>query len=75
MSATGSLRGVDSRWQRAPGIPNDWMILDDDRVILRLVANRGEGYGFVASGPGHHDDKAHASIGDAMDAAEATLPD
>ncbi len=64
---------MDSRWQRAPGTRNDWMILDDERAILRLVADRREGYGFIASGPGHHDDKSHASTEDAMAAAEATL--
>jgi len=48
------------------------MILDDG-VILRLVADRGEGYGFIASGPGHNDDKPHASKKDAMAAAEASM--
>lgn len=49
------------------------MILDDEGVILRLVADRGEDRGFIASGPRHHDDKPHASKEDAMAGAEATM--
>jgi hypothetical protein len=65
---------MDSRWQRAPGTLNDWMILDDEGVILRLAADRGEGRGFYVSGPGHPpDDTIYASKEDAMAAAEASM--
>jgi hypothetical protein len=65
---------MDSRWQPAPGTTNDSMILDDEGMILRLAADRGEGRGFYVSGPGHSpDDKIYASKEDAMTAAEETL--
>lgn len=64
---------MDSRWQPAPGTVNDLMILDDEGVILRLVADRGGGYGFIPSGPGHPNGKSYASQEDAIAAAEASM--
>jgi hypothetical protein len=60
-------------WQQVE--VGQWAILDEQGVILRLIVDRGVGYGgerFIASGNGHHMSE-HATLEDAKAAAEASL--
>lgn len=60
-------------WQRVA--PGQLAILDEQRVILHLIVDRGAGWGnerFIVSGK-RHDKSEHATLEDAKSAGEATL--
>jgi hypothetical protein len=62
------------KWERGPGIEPKWLILDENRVIVRQIIDRGPSYGqerFEVSGGGHF--SKHPSHSKAEIEAEGSL--